>query len=272
VTTRVNEAGHRTTTGGLWHPTTLRRLITSSRITGRRAYQGRITTGDWEPIITPKVQDQVIAALTERATTRTSSPRRYLLTGGLLVCGLCGNDLSSQPGKAGKRGYVCRQGAGLPGCGRIRIAADPIETEVVDRVIARLASPSIRRRLAAQLNTPDTFDDERITQAIQREEQRLKELGKDYADGLIDRISFHAASERITDKIGDLRQQAASASRVRDLPGLDVDSLLAWFETAPLAARRDLIAVVLAAVIVNPATRRGPGPLDVDRLSWRWHT
>jgi len=273
VTMLLNDAGHKTTTGKDWHASTLRRLITSHRISGRRDYRGRVTKGDWEPIITPELQDQVIQTLVERGTSvRRSTPRRYLLTGGLLVCGLCGNSLSSQPGKGRKRGYVCRQGAGLPGCGRIRIQADPIETEVIDRVIARLASPSIRRRIAAMFDIGDDFTSDRILEAITAEETRLSELGVDYADGRLDRIAFNAAAERLQDRIELLRQQAASAERLHSMPGMDADALLTWFEHAPLTAQRDLVSVVLDHVVVNPATRRGPVGLDDDRLDWVWRT
>jgi len=151
--------------------------------------------------------------------------------------------------------------------------ADPIEQEAEDRVIARLASPPIRKRLAALIGTPGDFSTDRIHDAIGREQERLTELGQDYAANYIDRLAFHAASNAISERIEDLHARLAGAERLGTLPGLAPEDLLAWFETAPLKARRDLIATLLDHVVVHPATRRGPvggAGLDEERLRWYW--
>lgn len=272
---QLNEAGKFTTRGKPWHATALRRLITNPRLTGKRVYRGKVTDGEWEPILTVKQQTELVAVLDERTAASpgrksAGTPRRYLLTGGLLICGLCGNALSSQPSGAKKRGYVCRKDGAGHGCGRIRIAADPIENEAAERVLARLASPAVRRRLAAALLAGDEFDGERILDRIAAEEGKLAELGRDYADGLIGRVEFHAARDRVQARLDDLRQNAAGAARLRSLPGLDPESLAAWWEDADLQRRRDLVSLVLDHVVVGKATRFGPVGLDEDRLTWVW--
>lgn len=271
----LNDAGVVTTLGKQWHPTSLRRLISNPRLAGKRLHKGKVTSGNWPPILTEQGQRQVEAKLDERTTVHhkkpdAGHPRRYLLTGGLLICGLCGSPLMSQPSRGNKRGYVCRKGPDLPGCGKIRIIADPIETEVAERVLARIASPSIRRRLAAKLQTDGEFGGDRLLERISDEEGRLTELAIDYADRKIGRVEFHAARDRIQQRIDDLRSAANGAARMRTLPGLDADSLAEWWVNASLTERRDLVSLVLDHVEVGKATRFGPVGLDSDRLSWMW--
>lgn len=276
VAQQLNADGRETARGKEWHPTALKRLMVNPRLIGKRAYKGKLTDGEWPSILTPQVFTQVAAVIEERSTafTRraTASPRRYLLTGGLLVCGLCGNALSSQPSASNKRGYVCRNGAGERGCGKIRIAAEPVEIEAAERVLTRLGSPSVRRRIAASLHTSEDFDGDRIVDQITAEEGRLAELGQDYADRKIGRVEFHAARDRMQERIDDLRVNAAGAAHIRSLPGVDPTSLAQWWLDADLTRRRDMVSLVLDHIVVGKATRRGPVGLDDDRLSWVWRT
>lgn len=271
----LNEAGHRTSWGKDWHSTSLRRLILNPRISGRRVYRGKTTKGNWPAIITPQLQAQAAKALEERTRAhgrqQIRSPRRYFLTGGLLTCGLCGHALTSQPSGANKRAYVCRKGAGLPGCGRIRIIADPIEREVAERVLTRLASPAVRRRLAAAISRVGSTG-EPAAMVLQRGESDLTILGRDYADHLIGRTEFLAARDRIQEHMDEAKSRLAAQAQLEQLPEPDPESLAEWWTEADLSRRRDLVALVLDHIVVGPATRRGPVGLDEDRLTWVWRT
>lgn len=274
VTNQLNAAGVKTARGLAWHPSTLKRLITNPRLIGLRMYQGKPTKGEWQPILTPAAQRKVAAKLDTASKAHTGknlrSPRSYVLSGGLLVCGICGNTLSAQP-TGEKRGYICRPRPNGIGCGRIRVRADVLEAEVVERVLGRLASPQIRRRLGVALNVADG-DGNVLLDRIHAKETELAQLGRDYADGVFGRTEFAAASQRINEQIEQLRVQARAAARFLELPEPTPESLAEWWETHDIAARRDLLSTVLDHVVVGPATRRGPGALDVDRLNWVWRT
>lgn len=80
-----------TGTSGLWHPYTVRSVLSSARISGQRAYApdtradpagGReiLGRGDWEPIITPEETAQIRAILAD-PTRRRTTPARPTLFG-----------------------------------------------------------------------------------------------------------------------------------------------------------------------------------------------
>lgn len=270
----LNDAGVKTTTGRPWQATSARRLLMNPRLVGKRVYRGEVVAeGEWPAVLTPEDQAQLTALFTDPQRQRNPNPasrlRRYLLTGGLLVCGLCGTQLSSQPSNSGKRGYVCRSTAPQSGCGRIRIAAEPIELEVAVRVLTRMASPKVRARLGAASSTAE--DGSLLVEQIATLEGRLAQLGRDYADGEIGRTEFHAARGRLSERIDEARRAVVAASRLDDLPAADPEKLAVWWEEASLERRRELVQVVLDHIVVGPATRRGPSGLDEDRLQWIWH-
>jgi hypothetical protein len=126
IATDWNERGIRTVRGGPWKVQVLRRMLASARISGQREYKGEIVAvGDWEPIITPEDTARVRAVLNGSTRSTTRTVRRYLLSGGLLRCGVCESTLVARPRQDGTRRYVCAKGPGLPGCGKVAIVAEP---------------------------------------------------------------------------------------------------------------------------------------------------
>lgn len=269
-----NEQGIRTSTGRPWSPNSLKRVLTNPRLVGKRVHKGTVVAdGDWEPILDETQHQRLTSVLTSpsrRTNMRSSRARRYLLTGGIIRCGLCGNALQGQPSNSGKPGYVCHPNPQTNACGRIRIAAAGIEAETADRVLGRLASPTIRRRLAAQVQTnPDSG--ELLTDQLGDLEARLKQLGEDYAEGLIGRTEFHAARARVQLRIDETRVAVARAAQVESLPGGgSAEDLAQWWETASLERRRDLITVLIDHISIAPVTRRGYTGYDPDRVTFVW--
>lgn len=269
----LNTNGFRTVTGRPWSAITLRRLITNPRLAGKRTYLGDVVgDGDWPAILPAKTHVAVNAIFDD--PTRQANPRpanrarRYLLTGGIAVCGLCGKPMHSQPSNSGKRGYVCRSTEPNAGCGRTRIAAGPVEEAVAERVLTRLASPTVRKRLGS--SGPDGEDSELLVAAVVGIEERLTQLGIDYADALMGRTEFLAARTRLTERLQAARQRVAAATKMEQLPAADPKALAQWWVEAPLERQHELVKVVLDHLVVNPATRRGPTGLDEDRLVWVW--
>lgn len=267
----ANETNKRTVTGRPWSSWTVRRLMLNPRLAGLRVYQGEVVgPGDWEPVFDKKTYERLQRLFNDperKALATPRAPRRYLLTGGLLVCGLCGQPLQSQPSNSGKRGYACKRPIG---CGRIRIAADPLEEAAAAHALARLASPKVRGRIEQAAAGVDADSGDRLVAVIEDLEKRLRELGEDYGDGLIGRTEFHAARERINTRLADARDRLAQAARLAQLPVADPRELATWWEDAPLERRRELIATVLDHVSVAKATRLGPIGLDEERLTWVW--
>ena len=65
------------------------------------------------------------------------SARRYLLTGGLVRCGRCGEKMVSNP-RNNRRRYICRNDVRKDGCGRNYIDAAGLEELVYQSVLEPL--------------------------------------------------------------------------------------------------------------------------------------
>ncbi|MEV0755223.1 recombinase family protein [Streptosporangium sp. NPDC050280] len=263
----------RTSTGKPWQAVTLRRALQNPRIAGWRTLNGeKVARGAWEQIIDDETQAKLVAILADPARNKGGggSARKYLLSGGLLVCGIpgCGKPLQSQPSNAGSRGYVCRKSPPVGGCGRIRVAADALEQEVASRVLARFASPAIARRLSGAMASQT---EHQLLDQIKAHEESIAELANDWVAKRISKEAFQAADRRTQMEIARLRGQVAQSTRLASLPeGLGPRELAEWWVDASLERRRDLVSAVLDHISVGPTTRVGFTGLDVARLNWVW--
>jgi hypothetical protein len=216
-----------------------------------------------------------------RRPAKQTNVRRYLLSGGLLVCGkvvgvngggegddsACGRPLYSQPSNSGQRGYVCRSGAPSYGCGRIRIAASGLEDEVRARVLARVASPRVLRRLekaAAELNV------DKLRRELAEQDGRLTEAGREYARREIAMAVLKGVQAEVDKRKKELSEALKQAERLASLPSGLPEDLADWWLSAALDQRCALISTVLDHVVVRAATRRGPIRVDLDRLEFIW--
>lgn len=116
----LTAAGIPTPAGGIsWHSTTVRSILTSSRLHSQRGPH----PGAWERITTPD-ESALIRAIPlgpRRDATRSSTT----LLGAIARCGMCGNRLVSAATSKGQRVYRCR--AQPSSCGRV--AADMHRTD-----------------------------------------------------------------------------------------------------------------------------------------------
>jgi hypothetical protein len=260
VTTWLNSEGHKTVSGRRWEPITVRRMLLNPRIT---------------PVLGDDVYTRLHEKLSDPARRAPTMSRSYLLTGGLAVCGRCGCPLVSRPSNGGRRGYVCRSGPPTNGCGRIRIAADPFEDEIVANGLARLSSPRTRAKLAAAVaRRHEQLDRDEADRGTVNE--RLAELGRDYADGRIGRTEFHAARDRLNERLTALDRGMADARRLAEVesavafPNTQIEDLLLWWDEADVQQRRSLLALLIERIEVGPVDRRGSRTFDPDRLRIIW--
>jgi site-specific DNA recombinase len=87
----LNARGVPTAQGARWRTQTMRRILTHATVVGRREYRGEIVGEALWPAI---LNDEDWQALRQRLGTnpnrsQTAFRRRYLLTGGIAVCGIC---------------------------------------------------------------------------------------------------------------------------------------------------------------------------------------
>ena len=245
-----------------------RRMIASARISGQREYKDEIVAvGDWEPIISPEDTARVRAILgsATRATARTI--RRYLLSGGLLRCGVCESVLVARPRQDGTRRYVCAKGPGLPGCGKTAIVAEPLERFIAEAVLYRLDTPELAAALEGA--TPPDDTGERANLAADR--AQLEELAAAYGEKLITFPEYLAARKPIEARIEAGTRALARLTRTEAITpyvGQAGALRVAWADL-PLTRQRAIVASILDRVVVGRAVP-GRNRFDPDRLEPVW--
>lgn len=272
------DRGVRTSTGGSWRPTTLRRLLASARISGRREYNPRppgqttrpllgeiVADAVWPAIIPPEQSDQIRRMLSDPNRRRTSSAtgRTYLLSG-ILRCGRCGHGMVGRP-KSGTPRYVCPNVPGGQSCGGTATVAERTDEHVRDLVLIALSSPDLAARLR---EVPEV--DQATVDAVRDDEGRLEELAEEWADGNISRAEWRRAREVIEGRLERNRailNRQAGAAPLADLVGT-FDDLLARWQTMNVSQRRAVVGAVLDRVEVGPANRRMRW--DPDRFTPVW--
>lgn len=277
----LREREVRTSVGGQWSQHSLSRMLRNPRMAGIRVYRGEnLGKAEWKGVFDEKTHKKLVALLDDpsRRSPHATNVRKYLLSGGFLICGypmpdtepgICGKPMQAQPSNGGKRGYVCRKGSPSYGCGRIRISAEALEEETAARAAARLGAKNVRARLERAVGSARDGD-EPISQAIAAIEERTAEAGREYARKQISMSTLKAieAAARAEQRV--LREQLAQAERLNSMPATTPQGLSAWWLDAPLERRRDMLRLVLEKIIVRPASRRGFISLDIGRLEWVW--
>lgn len=169
----------KTTAGRPWTLSRLRRLLDSAAIAGVRESVVKEDDGTgkfvpvlddrgrpvrevtnqkaaWPAIVTREEHDRLRAILSN--VRRHRAPTRYLLTGGLAVCDLCGTPLMAQP-RPDHKSYRCPQknaAAITPGCGVVRIRGDWLEEHVVAQALHWATDPDVIASRRAQREELDT--------------------------------------------------------------------------------------------------------------------
>jgi hypothetical protein len=113
--------------------------------------------------------------------------------------------------------------------------------------------------------------DRELADQLVRDERRFTELATMYARDEIGKPEWLAARPVLQQRIRSARErlarraEAAILADVGPEPGALADAWQRW----TLEQRRDVLRLVLEAVIVSPAARRGPG-FDESRVELRW--
>ena len=292
VTQELNEAGYPTPRGGRqWRTSTVRDTVRRPSIAGLVARRDGEVVGParWEPIIEPERWKKVMHVLKAdhvkdargrrwNAPRDIRGPRKWLLTGGLARCGLCGAALvvgrqdrgGSEPWSA----YVCHKGANHPeACGRINISrAEDVEAFVVDAVLDFLdRKPSIAARLAAAPN-PERAE---LSAELAELDNVIAKVSEELGAGDVDYTawqSFHRPAKARADAIRARLAEIADPESVEIPPP---DLVRSKWNGLTLRQRRAVLDRYVFEVPVKPRVASGPRPGDArsrmaERLELRW--
>jgi site-specific DNA recombinase len=265
-----NARGIRSVRGKPWSIHVLRRMLMAARLSGQRSYRGEIVArGDWEAILTDDDTDQLRAILGDPARLTRRTVRRYLLSGGLLRCGICSSVLVARPRGDGERRYVCAKGPALPGCGGIAILADPLEELVTEAVLYRLDTPELAAALTGAV--AENAEGDAAQASVGADRAQLEELARAYGERQITFPEYIAARKPIEARIEAGQRKVSRLTQTTAIEGHIGDSatLRATWANLPLSRQRAIVAAVLDRAIVRPAVR-GRTRFDPDRIEPVW--
>jgi DNA invertase Pin-like site-specific DNA recombinase len=264
----LNDRGIATVTGTEWTSQTLRRILMSARISGRREHLGEVVAkAEWPAVISAQQSDRIRAKLADPDRRTNRSARKYFLAG-LLRCGHCQMKLYARPRDDGTRRYVCASGPGFGGCGRVTIVADPLEQFIAEAVLHRLESP----RLPQAITRPrDDAKGAEWQAEVERTQKQLDELAGLWADAKITRGEWLAGRAPIENRQTAAKKKLAALNRTSALVPLIADAkrVREQWNAMTLTRQQQIAAALLDRVVVG-AGRRGFNRFDHSRLRPVW--
>jgi site-specific DNA recombinase len=282
ITRDLNQRGVRTSAGNSWNRTTLRRMLCSARISGRRehiptdSYEGVrplvgeivSTESDWPGIISVEDSDRLRALLTRPDRRLTTGGARKHLLSGILHCARCEQPMVGRSSRGVLR-YVCNKNpdGGKGACGRMYITAAPVDEHIRDLVLSALDSPEMAARLR-QCDQPEPD----LHARIRADEDELEALAADHGNGEISRAEWRAARAPIVARLDAARERLATSTQTTALHGFvgTLEEMRARWEWCNVSQHRAVVTAVLESVIVHPAPVMGRNRFDPDRLEPRW--
>ncbi|SEC95095.1 Recombinase zinc beta ribbon domain-containing protein [Amycolatopsis tolypomycina] len=273
------------THGGALTGKGIRRVILSPISAGFRVYRDRIVgKGNWPPILDEDTWRECQVRLTEnRSVTRSDgreypiatarhvgsrAGRRYLLTGGITVCGVCGArmvaSMKQLRNREPKPYYLCHPKYGGKSC--VGILGVELEEHVRDRLFEELDKPEFLESVAA-----DDHDERReaLGKGLQDIERRRRELAALWGTpGELTDVEWKSARQALAVTEQKLRTELAELPP----PAVHVD-IAAVREAWPgmlLDEQREFVRLFVERVTIKRA-RPGLKAFDGERavIDWR---
>lgn len=260
VARRLNTDGSRTSTGGEWSVTSVRRALRNPRIAGRIVYRGELMATDGPAILDAETFDRLEAVLTTPGRRTTTSTTAKHLLSGIVLCGReeCDREpmLFTTNGASRTPIYRCRRCYG----GRHR---DRVDEVVLATVAARLSMPDASRLLATEVDVSALR-----SQAAELRDRR-DALAAMLADGLLPASKVRDQAKVLTGRITDIERQVDAA--LGDSPLGEVigaDDVAQRLDELPLASRRAIIRE-LCDVLILPAGKGVRFDPEQVRIEWK---
>lgn len=270
-----NASGIGTTQGGAkWERSAVKDVLINARNAGLRRHRPEgshatyrqdpaafvVGKAEWPAIVPEETWRAAVALLTDPSRRKPSRNAVALLTG-VGLCGVCGSTVNSGGARRHYRTYRCKA---TPG--HLARMADPVEAYVEAVMVARLSLPDALAVFAPQVET-DTRDLSQEADVLRR---RLEDMAVDYADGIMTRQQFRAATETAKARLAEVETEITAAGAADVIAPLvtsgDVEA--AWSELS--TARKRSVIDTLAVVTLYPPGRgrRTFNPATVH-IAWR---
>ena len=249
----------RTTAGGPWHPTELRRTLGNPRYAAQRVHRGEIVgAGDWPAVLDLDEWRALQGVLTDPARHKAGRPSRYLLSG-LARCAVCDGRIFGCHTPRG-RTYMCES--------RRHVArrSDEVDEMVVGLVLARLGAPDAR----ALFTRPDRRD---AAAGLRDEENglrvRLDGLAEAYAAGEVDRAQLRAGTGRLRARLAVVIGRLADLAVTPVVASLlDCDDVGGAWDGLDLDRRRAVVDTLIGVRLHSPG--QGARTFNPETVGVEW--
>ncbi len=259
-----------------WQAETVSQILRNPRNAGLVAHRRRLATPNGRharyerPVVLEGVTAAYPAIIDRERWTKLQAildqrgavgrvPRRRSLLTGFVRCGLCGAKMVRASGRANTAGeahsWRCRTGAG--GCGRLSIAAEPVEAIIVEAVLARLDSATL-----PQVEAEDSDFDE-----LRTIEHEMAALVEALENGRLSVVAFERGAAALERRQGRAQQNVRARQRPAVL-GRPSAVRTAWPDLT-LDQRRAVLAEFVERVTINPG-KRGYPRFDSSRIQTTW--
>jgi site-specific DNA recombinase len=270
----LNDREIRTPRGKGWLPGTLAAVLVNPRIAGLRSYKGQIVADAVWPAIITREQHERLVALRKDPSRRwvpRGRPAQHLLAG-LVECARCGEKATRMVNRpeAGRDYYQCRKPPLGRGCGAL-VSGRQLDALVEERMFVALDSPEFTEALKAPRP-----GNEGLVRQLEKDEDKLKWLGHEYAADRLPEPAFLAAAHDLEQRIKQNRARIARQHRNAALAALPEDFGQLkdlWENVWDLDRKRALLDTLIEKVIVRPSTLGSKTGRRFDRsrarIVWR---
>jgi site-specific DNA recombinase len=260
----------------------VRLWLTGPAVAGLRVYRGEIVgPGNWPPILEEKTWQALRAKLsapravqgrdgetydvTASHVTQRFTGRRYLLTGGIAVCGICGASLVAQAnnrngGKSSPPAYKCSKLLGGRGC--VTTVAEPFEAYVVKTLLDALDRDEFWAAFTTDEHTQRRED---LTAMLNDIELQRSQLAREWAARKLTMIEWRDARDALAIHERGVRVDLASVPS--PVVGIDRSSIRTGWEAMNLDERREIISMFIGTIAVVKPPYRGIPRFDPVRIA-----
>lgn len=257
----LNRRSVTTSTGASWADTQIKRVLTNSAYTAKRVHRGEVIgAADWPPLVDSETFDRVQARLAAMAQRRTRHTRTARLLTGVGRCGTCGGKLSAGHDRHRRKVYQCRTG--------FCVARDLLKLDafISSVVVERLSRPDVTEALRGVAPDP-AFEVAR--DRAQQLRAQLDDAVDQFTRGELTGATLAKVEARLLPLIAEVEQDARRALVPLEVE-VPADDVFSWWESLTSEIRREVLATLIAAVVVMP-TGRGRRELDPSaiRVEWR---
>lgn len=284
IAAELDAQGMRGTHGGKITASAVRTFLRAPSIAGIRVHKGReVGKGNWPPILDESQWRAVVAQLAQNRIVRRrdggtyeisdvhrGQPKglKYVLTGGLAVCGKCGHALvgtNKRMSNGRQKPYlVCHPKKGGKGC--VGIMLPETEDHVAKLIFDGLDSPELLKAIADDTRQGERDD---ILAKLDGLTARRAELADLWTDGELTAAEWSRSRARMAERERELRDQ------LDQLPppvvAFDLEHARTAYGSMTLDERRAFVRLFLERVTIHPSAMDGHKGFDDRRVTVDWH-